>query len=133
MARFLLLDVFHEGHSLERAQTRANSDCPQIGDDGLAETGEGQVARVITRVEAVHIPGFGEKLPRPGRIVRDGGSRPDELDAWPEGDEPVRAGADRRLLEALLTDALHVALGDDPGGARRRGAEEGHEVGPRLF
>src|ERR1700694_3238307 len=42
-------------------------------------------------------------------------------------------GADRRLLEAVLTDLLDVLLGDDPGGAGGGRRVEGHEVRPRLL
>ena len=56
-----------------------------------------------------------------------------QLDARRERDEPVRAGPDRRLLEAVLAHLLDVLPGDDPRGARRRRAVEGHEVRPRLL
>src|SRR6266850_4988993 len=57
----------------------------------------------------------------------------DELDTGCEGHETIGTGPDRRLLEAILSHTLHVATGDDPGGAGRRRAEEGHEVGPGLL
>ena len=55
-----------------------------------------------------------------------------ELHARRVGDEAIRAGADRRLPEALLADLLDVLLRDDPAGAGARGVEH-HEVGPRLL
>src|SRR4030095_7569224 len=54
----------------------------------------------------------------------------DQLDARLEGDEAVRTGADGRLLEAVVTHLLDLLLWDDPRGARRGRAEEGHEVRP---
>src|SRR3989454_842046 len=57
----------------------------------------------------------------------------DQLHARGEADEPVRSGADRGLLEALVADTLDVLLGHDPAGARRRRPVERHEVGPRLL
>src|SRR5262249_50679928 len=56
-----------------------------------------------------------------------------ELDAGVEAHKPVGTGADRRLLEAVVADLLHVLLGHDPARARRRGAVERHKVGPRLL
>src|SRR3989449_3880638 len=47
-------------------------------------------------------------------------------------DELVRAGADGRLLEAVVADLLDVLLRHDPRGARRASAVERHEVGPPL-
>ena len=55
-----------------------------------------------------------------------------QLHARRERDELVGAGADRRLLEAVVTDPLHVLLGHDPAGAGGRRVE-GQEVGPRLL
>ncbi len=55
-----------------------------------------------------------------------------EFDAWLERNEFVGAGADRRLLEALVADLLDVFLGHDPAGSR--GARvKGQEVRPRLL
>src|SRR5439155_19938578 len=56
-----------------------------------------------------------------------------ELDPGVERRELVRAGADGRLLEALVTDLLDVLLGNDPARAAGRRAVERHEVGPRLL
>src|SRR5439155_315600 len=39
----------------------------------------------------------------------------------------------RRLLEAVVADALEVLLRDHPAGAGRHRAVEGHEVGPRAL
>src|SRR5207244_10276483 len=39
----------------------------------------------------------------------------------------------RRLLEAVVTDALDVLLRNDPGGAGGRRRIERHEVGPGLL
>ena len=55
-----------------------------------------------------------------------------QLHARREGDELVGAGADRRLLEALVADLLHVLLRHDPAGAGGVGVE-GQEVGPGLL
>src|SRR4029450_6672433 len=56
----------------------------------------------------------------------------DELDTRAERDEPVGTGADRSLLEALVTDLLDVFPGHDPAGAGGGGVER-HEgrPGPR--
>ena len=56
-----------------------------------------------------------------------------QLDAGIEAHELVRPGADRRLLEAVVTDLFDVGLGHDPAGAGGRGAVERHEVRPRLL
>ena len=56
-----------------------------------------------------------------------------QLDPRRDADEPVGAGPDGGLLEALLADLLDVLPGDDPAGAGRGGAVEGHEIGPRLL
>ena len=56
-----------------------------------------------------------------------------QLDPGSEAHEPVRSGADRRLLEAVLTDLLDVGPGHDPGGTGGRRAIERHEVRPRLL
>src|SRR5439155_1357573 len=54
-----------------------------------------------------------------------------QLDARRERHEPIRPGADRRLLEPVLTVLLDVLLRHDP--ARPGGDRvEGHEVRPRL-
>jgi hypothetical protein len=55
-----------------------------------------------------------------------------QLDSRLERDEAVGAGADGRLLEAVLADLLDVLLRHDPrrGGGLR--PVVGHEVGPRL-
>ena len=56
-----------------------------------------------------------------------------ELDARRERHEAVRPGADGRLLEPVVSNLLHIFLRDDPAGAGRRAAVEGHEVGPGLL
>jgi len=55
-----------------------------------------------------------------------------ELDAWVEGDEPVWSGADRRLLEPVVTDLLEVLLRHDPRRAGRRRRVEREKVRPRV-
>ena len=42
----------------------------EVVDHGFADVGDGRVAEVITGVETVEVPGLGEGLPRPRRIVR---------------------------------------------------------------
>src|SRR2546427_1841991 len=56
-----------------------------------------------------------------------------ELHAGVERDEPVRAGTDGRLLEAVVADLLDVLLGYDPAGAGGEAAVVGHEVRPGLL
>ncbi len=56
----------------------------------------------------------------------------DQLDARRERHELVGPRADRRLLEALVADLLHVLLGHDPAGPGGPGVE-GHEIRPRLL
>ena len=56
----------------------------------------------------------------------------DKLHARGKRDEPVRAGADRRLLEAFVADLLEVLPGHDPTGSGG-GRIERHEVWPRPF
>ncbi len=56
-----------------------------------------------------------------------------QLDPGIEAHEFVRSGADRRLLEAVVTHLLDVSLGHDPAGAGGRRAVERHEVRPRLL
>ena len=55
-----------------------------------------------------------------------------QLDAGRERHEPVRAGAHRRLLVALVADLFDVLLGHDPAGAGRVRVE-GEKVGPGLL
>src|SRR5262245_37615285 len=56
----------------------------------------------------------------------------DQLDAGAERDEFVWSGADRRLLEAVVSDLLDVFLRHDPAGAGGAGVE-GEEIGPRFL
>ena len=56
-----------------------------------------------------------------------------ELDAGVEGHEAIGPGADRRLLEPVVADALDVLLRHDPGGTGGRCRVERHEVRPRLL
>ena len=55
-----------------------------------------------------------------------------QLHAGREGDELVRPGADRRLLEPVLADLLDVFLRHDPARAGG-GAVERQEIRPRLL
>src|SRR4029453_2826947 len=57
----------------------------------------------------------------------------DQLNPGIKAHEPVRPGADRRLLVAVVADLLDIRLGHDPAGAGGGGAVERHEVRPRLF
>src|SRR5215470_10343117 len=56
-----------------------------------------------------------------------------QLDAGRLAHEPVRAGADRRLDEAIVANLLNVLLRHDPSRARGGGAVERHEIGPWLL
>ena len=56
-----------------------------------------------------------------------------QLHARLEAHHPVRARADRRLLEALVADLLDVLLRHDPPDRGRSGAVERDEVRPRLL
>ncbi len=57
----------------------------------------------------------------------------DHLDAGVHRSEAVRAGADGRLLESVVSDLLDVLLGHDPARAGRRRGVEGQKVRPRLL
>src|SRR5204862_1470355 len=111
--------------------TRRSSDlhgaAQQIGDVDLARLERGGACRLL-RDAAQHQPLDDWRL-SPVPFV----GLEHELDAGVEADESVGSGADRRLLEAVVTDLLHVLLGYNPARPRRRGTIERHEVGPRLL
>src|SRR5262249_8344631 len=62
--------------------------------------------------------------PIPGKCLEH------DLDAGFAAGEFVWTGADRLVLEAVVSDLSHVFLRQNDAGGCRRGAVKGHEVGP---
>ena len=57
----------------------------------------------------------------------------DQLDARGIRPEPVRSGADGRLLEAVVANLLDVSFRHDPRRLRHRRRVSSHEVRPRRL
>src|SRR5439155_466179 len=72
---FLLREAPEEGRPFERPDLHADAGRVEVVADGLGDAGERRVAGVVTRVEAVRVPGFGEQLPGPGWLSTPAASR----------------------------------------------------------
>src|SRR5256712_4412269 len=99
----------------------------EIGDVDLAVLEGGRARRLLRQTPKDQSLDVGDLAPVPLERFHH------QLDPGIEAHEFVRSGADRRLLEAVVTHLLDVSLGHDPAGAGGRRTVERHEVRPRLL
>src|SRR5438132_7214849 len=112
----LLAPLLEEGRALDRAQLRADPDVLEVVEDRLLYVGVRDIAVVLTGVEPVRVPGFGEEPFGAGGIVRIGRRLPEELervrdDAEGQHGVPERDGlVDRLPVDGIVGGQAHTAV-----------------------